>query len=382
MTKELTAELKAELGALVPTEDATIEVEFQDAITDISQVTVDDSAIDVSEADNEEDADFLRKAGHEILLIDAKADFAIAQITKRIKGRASLEKGRVIDAIQQKRGSLDGKKSGLYRYWHSLGFWDSNKMEPMGLSRPSNPTAMKQLSVWSRAYRAVSEAQELFGGLVDTDTILAAGDATLATVSNLPTDTRQELLAEIVSGESVPSESQVKAIAAKPEVKLSKAQELLAKAKERQVAAKQELAAVKANPNISATVGGIGNTEYAAASKFAKNADKSVANYEKQIEELTKQIEEQAKKAEADAKATKALSKEIEALKKDDTAVRKRRINQLSQSLVSQLPDIQSDLLKFFAEKEFYEKTYCHSIESTAIQLYEFLAKQLDGEKA
>jgi len=360
---------------LATVSEVSLEADLQ-RLTDISEITVDDSVIDVSEVENEEDREFLLEMGHQILLTDAKADFAIAQITKKIRGRASLEKGKFIDAIQQRFGSLEGKKNtGLQKFWHSLGFWESG-MAKVGLKKPSHSTTTATALYWARAYRAITEAREMFGDLVDPDAVLAASDMALARVEALPTDVRQQVLAEIVTGENVPSEKEVKELAAKPEVKLSKAQELLAKAKEKQAATKERIEEVKSDPEVSSN-----SSEYNAAYRADKDAGDTVKKLEQQIEDLKLEIQIKAVEANAAAKAEAEAKAELEALQKDDDTTRRRRINELSQTLTDSLPEAQGDLLRFFAEQDYYEKSYKKAILETAQSLYKFLGEHLNGQE-
>lgn len=382
MSTALPSDLKSQLDALAPSESASLEADLQEAITDISQITVDDSIIDVSEAESKEDQDFLREAGHAILLTDAKADWAIDQITKKIRGRASLEKGKYINAVQERFGSLEGKCAGLMRFWYSIGYWHTS-MKALNLENSdfqnNKRTQLSMAQDWARAYRAVLSFKTEYSYLGEDaeELVLACTDSALKEIDNLPADYKSYVLGDIADG-VIPTESTLKEVKKEPEVKLSKAQEMLERAKKRQQEAALRIEKVKADPDIPAKVEGKSNPEYKLPFSEKRAADLAVANFEQQIKELEKQIKERDEKLAAEAKAAKKVADELAALKKDDDQTRKRRINTLSQTLVSQVPDLQSGLVKFFAEKDYYEKAYMSSIDEAAKALYDYLKRQYE----
>ena len=134
-----------------------------------SDITVDATVVDVSEVDDEADKEFLRDQGVNILMIEAKADFAIKKIIATIQGRASLAKGKVIAEVQD-HFKLTGEK--VFEKWlASIGITDT-----------------KKAWTWSNAYRATQNFQELFDGLVEPEKVLECGDSALAKINSLPTE--------------------------------------------------------------------------------------------------------------------------------------------------------------------------------------------------
>jgi hypothetical protein len=388
MTITLPPELKAELEALTPTTPVSIVSEP----TDISEVTVDDSVIDVSEIEDPLDAEFLQKVGHEILLVDAKADFVIKKVVNEIKARASLTKGKFIHEVQVRFGSIDDElpsKPGLIRYWYSLGFYDSGWDKKFKLPKPATYTAYSCLVNWSRAYRSTLEFQDIFCGLVEDPTaILAATDGVLTKLQSLPLTHRVEVMAEIAEG-SVPSLADIKKLTDSPEVKKTLAEEALEKAKQRKAEAQAKFDAVKADPDISST-----DPEYNQAAKNLHSAAKSEAKYTQRIAQLEDELTvikaeriqearalEEAKQKEAKAiDEAKAAEAALAALESDDDATRRRRIAALSQSLTASVPDVLSDLQKYFAERDYYEISTRESIEDAARALSVFLSMRLTHE--
>ena len=388
MTIAIPADLKAELDALTPSSAVSIV----DEPTDISQVTVDDSVIDVSEIEDPLDAEYLQKVGHEILLVDAKADFVIKKVVNEIKARASLTKGKFIHEIQVRFGSLDESvpsKPGLMRYWASLGFW-SSKWTEYGLIQPDRHQNIENAYRWARAYRSTLEFQEMFTGLIEDPTaILAASDNVLHKLQQLPQSTRIDVMAEIAEG-VVPSTSDIEGMIKSPEVQKTLAQEALDKARSKRAAAEAQFSAIKANPDIKA-----GSPEYQKAAVELNRQEKLEAKHTQRITQLEEELTlikaerikeakalEEAQKKEAAAKAAEAEAyAELEALQTDDDATRRRRIAGLSQSLTASIPDVLSDLQKYFAEREYYEISTRESIEDAARALSVFLSMKLSTDE-
>ena len=390
-TTELTTELKGELNALVPSQDYSIEADLAEAITDISQITVSEDEIDTSEVDSQEDKDFLIEQGEGILLANKKADFAIAEITKRIKQRASLSVGPKILAIQERFGSLEGKGSTLYKFWHSVGFWNTKmagllneKGEPL---TQGNRTPLNVANRASQAYRVIRESRELFSEFTDVESnfVDLVADQTLTRMESLPEVLRQEIVAEVVTGErEAPKEKEIKELAAQPEVKLTKAQELLEKAKAKKAKAQQKYEEVKTDPNIPYQIDGKSNPEYKSAQNGAINSTKVVEKLEKEIKDLevkvaakAKEAEEATKREAAADKAKAAAEAELKKLQADDTNTRRLRVSQLSQALVSSVPDVTSDINKFFAEIAHYDMNAQESILESCKSLAAFLTEHL-----
>lgn len=304
-------------------------------VTDIevfsaSDLQIDASVIDVSEVEAQEDKDYLMTQGTEILSIDAKADFAIKKIVATIQGRASLEKGRVIAETQDYFHEKFNQGSGLRKWYASLGV--------------STTTATR----WANAYKATQEFSHLFDGLVDPEKVLECSDLALHHIANLPTKYREKMMAEVAVG-NAPSSTEVAHLSKKPEVKLSKAEELLAAAKARQAEAIENWEEVKADPEIQP-----GTLEYQRAGDKAREKTKAVTNFEQQIADLQEQIEaEKLKTAEAAEREAKTAA-ELQKFKFDDAKTRSERIKRLTSALTVGVPQTTADIQKFFAEKDHY----------------------------
>ena len=389
MTIAIPADLKAELDDLTPSSAVSIV----DEPTDISQVTVDDSVIDVSEIEDPLDAEYLQKVGHEILLVDAKADFVIKKVVNEIKARASLTKGKFIHEIQVRFGSLDESvpsKPGLCKYWYSLGFWHSPWAETYGLTKPQNAVSYSRAIGWARAYRSTLEFQDVFDGLIDNpEAILNAPDTVLHLMQSLPQSNRIEVMADIAEG-VVPEVSEVKALIKSPEVQKTLAEQALEKAKARKVEADKRYEQVKADPSVSSRDPEYGNAQNAvqAAAKAEAKATQRITQLEEELTLIKAErikeakVLEEAQKKEAAAKAAEAEAyAELEAMQSDDDATRRRRIAGLSQSLTASVPDVLSDLQKYFAEREHYEISTRESIEDAARALSVFLSMKLSTDE-
>ena len=293
-----------------------------------SDIQIDATVIDVSEVDEETDKAFLREKGANILMIEAKADFAIKKIITTIQGRAGLEKGKHIVEVQE-RFKASGER-GLTKWYKSIGL------------------NLQKANRLANAYRAVDGFRDLFDGMVEPEKILECTDTALAKIQQLPQDFREEMMAEVAVG-NIPTSNEVDKVIAKPEVKLSKAQELLTAAKARKEKAEERWEEVKADPEISSS-----DMEYKTARYANVGAIESVKNYEQQVAELQEQIEEEKlKTAEAAEREAKAAA-ELQKLKFDDAKARAERIKRLTTSLTVGVPQALADLQKFFAEKEHY----------------------------
>ena len=237
-------------------------------LIDETALRLDPSVIDVSEVEGADDKAFLMEQGTELLRIDAKADHAIKQIIATIQGRASLAKGKVIAQVQDRFHEDFTHGAGLGKWYASLGY------------------SASQCSLWANAYRATQEFQSLFDGLVEPEKVLACSDTALAQIQYLPSSHKEELLAEIAVG-NVPTKAEVRELSKEPEVKLSKAQELLRAAKIRKADAEQTWEEVKSDPAIPSLLSdGKRNPEYESAANQAQHAERQVHRYEQQIADL------------------------------------------------------------------------------------------------
>ena len=215
--------------------EPTTEIQLLDPACSIS---IDRTQIDVSEVESDADKAFLMEHGAEILTIQAKTDHAIKQVIATIQGRASLAMGKVIAEVQDRFHERDSKGSGLQKWYASVG------LEP------------RKACGWANAFRATKDFQGLFDGLVEPEKVLACSDKALSLINNLPASHKEEILAEVAVG-NPPTTNEIIEISKKPEVKLSKAQELLQMAKIRKADADQAWEEVKADPLINSST-----TEY------------------------------------------------------------------------------------------------------------------------
>ena len=261
------------------------------------QINVDQ--IDVSEVTSAEDQAFLIEKGTNILQIVA---------------RAALEVGQQIVEVQD-RFNETGEK-GLQKFYASIGI------------------SQGQATRWSSKYRAFCSYIELFGeeGAVQNFELL--GDTAAQRLWALPTEYREAFLADIAVGET-PTFDEVAEVAARPEVKLSKAEELLAAARARKANADQKWELAKADPAVVPN-----STEYNNAASDAKAAGKSVARLEEQLERLQADLERK--------------EAELAKFKFDSDTQRAERIKSLVDALTIGVPQTTADLSKFFAESEFY----------------------------
>ncbi len=133
-------------------------------------IQVDSSVIDVSAFSDEGDQAFLITQGHELLRIDAKAEYAKEQICKAIDQKADDAKGKIFYDIQERFRNTPELKGGLLRYFHSLGYWEPN-MEKRGLIKPESHASMSSAFLWANSYRAALEMEEKLAGQLPAEQI-------------------------------------------------------------------------------------------------------------------------------------------------------------------------------------------------------------------
>ena len=298
-------------------------------IPDADTLTVDTSCIDVSEVESQEDKGFLMDQGEKIL---------------KVVARAALEVGRELVDIQERFRATDARGTGLVKFYESLGL------------------TMSQVSRWTAKYKAFQAYVEIFGE-VDCEAATKFNDMADRAASNLmalPTEYREAFFADIALG-NVPSQDTVEEVCKRPEVKLSKAEELLEAAKVRQSKAEDRWEMLKADPEIKSS-----DPEYKSASTAFRQASKIIAKYEDQIKELEQRVlAEEMRNAEYEERE-KRVKTELEKLKFDDEATRTERIKRLTNSLTISVPQVMADLQKFFAEKENYpEDVRAHLLEQS-----------------
>ena len=297
-------------------------------IPDASALQVDTSCIDVSEVKVQEDKEFLLQKGENIL---------------RIVARAALEVGRELVEIQEKFRTPDNPNGeGLVKFYGSIGI------------------SPKQAQNWSNKYRAFCSYVELFGEEGASEKLNGLGDEAATRMWNLPRDYREAFLADIAIGET-PSHEKVVGFAKRPEVKLTKAQELLEAAKLRKEEGIEQWELVKANPDLDSK-----SPEYVSAKVKTQNAVKHINQYEQRIAELQQQIEDERQAKEAEAEKVNRVRSELEKLKFDDDQTRQERIKRLTNSLTISVPQVMADLQKFFTEADSYpEDVRAHLLEQT-----------------
>lgn len=300
---------------------------------------VDSSVIDTSEVSTQEDKDFLVERGTQIL---------------RVVAKAALLVGQQLVAIQDR---FKNKQTGeLTKFYVSVGI------------------SLKQASHWSNKYRAYCAYVEIFG---ENESFEKLSPNTASKIWNLPAETRKAFLNDISNGE-IPTREQVAEVAKRPDVQLSKAEELLAAAKERQVSAGKHWEAVKADPEIPSTLeDGAKNPEYRSAQRNFENTSTSIANFEQQIADLQAEIEAEKLKTAEEAEEKARVETELQRLKYDDASARAERIKRVGSSLTMSVPQTLADIQKFFAEKDEYpEDVRKHLVEQATI-LANYIGDQL-----
>lgn len=312
-------------------------------IPDASTLSVDTSCIDVSEVENQEDKDFLMEKGESIL---------------RIVAKAALEVGRELVEIQDR--FKEEKATGLLKFYESIG---------LGANKANR---------WSAKYRAFYAYVELFGEDGATEKFKELPDVAGQRIWSLPTEYREALLADIAIG-NPPTSEEVRKLSQKPQVRLSKAEELLEKAKARKEQADENWEMVKSDPSIVSA-----DPEYKEAAQNRVASGKAIANFEQQIADLTAQIEEEKLKTAEEAEAKKiaeadkaSLEKELQKLKFDDAKVRAERVKKLSTTLTVSIPQALADVSKFFAEIDHYPEEVRQHIYESAKSLANTIADKL-----
>ena len=318
-------------------------------LIEASDLQVDASVIDVSEVESQEDKEYLLAAGKEILTIEAKADFAIKKIVATIQGRANLEKGRVVYEMQRRFGTItEGGEKGANNTGGSLAkFYASVGLSP----RTANN--------YSQAYRTTLKFSDLFDGIVEPSKVLAFSDAALRELGRLPESIQEQAFADVAAGEPALKVGEIIELAKQPEVKISKAEELLARARRRKECADERWEMVKADPSIEYRT-----PEYNAATNDQQNATKAVARLEQELADLKSAIHAERAKADEQAQIAEKLTRELDKLKFDDESQRQERIRRLSASLTVSVPQVLADLGKFFTEQDHYpEEVKKHLLE-------------------
>ena len=310
-------------------------------IPDASTLTVDTSCIDVSEVESQEDKDFLIEKGEKIL---------------RVVARAALEVGQELIEIQEQFRENDIRGTGLVKYYKSIGLTQT------------------QVCRWTAKYKAFKAYMEIFGE-IDCDApkkFNDLADRAASKLISLPTEYREAFFADIALGD-IPSQNTLEEVSKRPEVKLSKVEELLAAAKIRQAQTEDEWEMARINPEIRCD-----SPEYKKADKARRYSSKIISRYEQQIQELQQQIEQERLEKLEETKKKERILADLEKLKSDDAAKRAERIAHLTNTLTVSIPEVLADLQKFFAEADEYpEDVRAHLIEQSTY-LTNYIADQLD----
>lgn len=291
-------------------------------IPDASAIQVDTSCIDVSEVESKEDQAFLMEKGGNIL---------------RIVAKAALEVGQQLVEIQDRFRSGE-KTFPLLKFYESL------------------QLSQNQANQWANKYRAFRSYIEIFGAEGAAEKFNGLGDLAVSKLWQLPTDYREALLADIALGD-YPTTEKVTEISKRPEVKLSKAEELLAAARVRAEKGAKHWEMVKADPEISWDT-----AEYKASDLEYRTSMQRVNKYEQRIAELQRQMEEAEQKASAEAAAREKaeatiidLKDELRQYDEDDQSIREARMRRVENALLATLPSVQADLQRFYTEIEHYD---------------------------
>ena len=329
--------------------DEILELELYNS----ENYSVDMSIIDVSEADSEVDKAFLQEKGAKILVIEGRAEFAIRKIVGTIQGRASLEKGKVIAEVQD-YFKATGTKT-LTKWYASVGLEQS------------------KANRYANAYRTIAKFQEMFDGVIEPEKVLECGDLTLEKIHKLPESYKEEALEDIAAGKP-PTTKEISELAKKPEVKLSKAQELLAAALKRKEAADAKWEEVKADPEISSK-----DKEYRDAQRLLTNNNVSVKNFEEQIATLQTQIEEEKLKAVQAEERQAAIQEELDKMKFDDEISIGLMVKRTGYNLQNMVPQVLADVQRFHSAKEKFPEELSDFLEQNIHQLYNYLKQHYDN---
>jgi hypothetical protein len=321
-------------------------------------VVVDSSGIDVSEFEQEEDKKFLVEKGTELLRIDLVGEDAKAKICKAIDDRADDARGKIIYEIQEEFRSSPEKKGGLYRYFHSLGYWDKSAMEPMGLQKHDEVKASLRTAFrWANAYRGAKDVSDQLAGEYTEEEIQAKIAIYSPTVlgqmvESLSAKDRKDLYESSgpVKREDVISEAK------KPERMINKIKEDLSEAQENLEKREAEWEEVLADPDIPRTLDdGTINPEYDKASVYKTKATSSVSKLEKKIKDLQEQIDARDKEEEKTAKAITKLKNEVDRLNAPEEEIKQRMLS-TSNALIATLPNVHSHLQRFYTDIEHYDQ--------------------------
>lgn len=308
---------------------------------------VDTSVIDTSEVTLQKDKDFLMERGTHIL---------------RVVAKAALLVGEQLVAIQNHFKQDDNPNGvGLGKFYLSLGI------------------SPQQAQHWSNKYRAYVAFTEIFGDIEEAKTFENMGAITASKLWGLPTAYRESFLLDIAEGNPPPTSRQLMELGKQPEVKLSKAEELLAAAKKRKEVADLKWEAVKADPDISAAHTGTDDHDPTYQYAYSKQRDAaiSVENFEQQIADLQAKVEAEKLKTAEETEEKTRVQTELQRLKYDDASARAERVKRVGSSLTMSIPQTLADTQKFFAEINDYPEEVRHHLVEQATILANYIGDQL-----
>lgn len=328
-------------------------------------VVVDNSGIDVSDFEEEEDKKFLVDKGTELLRIDAKADDAKEKICKAIDDRAEDAKGKVIYEIQERYKNTPELKGGLLRYFHSLGYW-ATSMSDMGLIKPENSKAgMTSVFRWANGYRGAKDiADQLAGSFTEEEIQAKINSLTPSSLAKIYTSFSAEDRKELYEASGSLTKQAVNDESQKPERQLNKVKEELEEAKTKAKEKTDDWESVKSAPNINST-----DKEYHNTQKAKYKADVSVSKLETKIKDLEEQIKAKDKEGEK-------LKNTIDLLNSPEEEIKQRMVA-TSNALIATLPNVHSHLQRFYTDIEHYDADTVHALEEHIKLLQSFIEAHL-----
>ena len=283
--------------------------------------------------------------------IDDTVEQAINYVTKALRGIAAVRKGQL-----------------LYELNHRYFVQSPKEYEQLyGDFLKRNNLKKTEAQRWLDAAQYVREN----GQFVDPGVIGSISAGALTIMQALPSQEKDKLIDKMVETGKPVTAAEVKEIANAPETKQHKAEERL-----KQIQLEKEAALAKVRKLESEEVD-VNDPAYQKIQQKLTSAERNEQRLLLQIEELKQTVEETKVKRIQEQNQREVLETELEQLRADDDATRMRRVNALSQSLTATIPDVTSDLQKFFAELEFYTPTYQEAILDSCKNLCAYLTEQL-----
>ena len=291
----------------------------------------------------------------ELQRIDEAAEWAISQVSQAIKTQANVRKGVVLSKLKVQFELEDPKD--FQARWKQL--LKDRKITPASADS------------WILAAQAIKENRQFFA---NSESILNSISASaLAVIQSLPSLDKDAVLNEAMESGKAPSVAAVQSVAKDPETKQHKAEERL-----KQIQIEKEVAQAKLK-ELESGHDYEDSPEYIAQQKKLQTSERNEQRALIKIEELENVVKQTKAKRIQEQQEREALEAELEALKTDDDTTRRRRVNALSQSLVTVIPDLTADLQRFFSEIAYYEPSYKEAILDSCASLCGYLTQQLNG---